>query len=170
MPIVAREDARSSQGAERDQNGATFRAARSGAVSTKGPTIPEPLPEDLKAAVDARTFAHLTTLDPDGSPQATAMWVTRDGDRIVFNTAEGRRKWRNMNNDPRVAISISSPEEPYQNWSIQGRVVEMRTADGVEGIDRLAQKYLGEPKYPWLTADMVRVTVIVEPTRIAKNQ
>ncbi|MEA2057911.1 MAG: PPOX class F420-dependent oxidoreductase, partial [Actinomycetota bacterium] len=115
-------------------------------------------------------FAHLTTLDPDGSPQSTAMWITRDGDRIVFNTAQGRRKWRNLNRDPRVAISISSPGEPYRNWSIQGRVVEMRTSDGVAVIDRLAEKYLGEPKYPWLTPGMVRVTVIVEPTRIAANR
>lgn len=128
------------------------------------------LPDDLKAAIDGPTFAHLTTLDPDGSPQSTAMWITREGDRIVFNTAQGRRKWRNFNRDPRVAISISSPDEPYQNWSIQGRVVEMRTSDGVAVIDRLAEKYLGEPKYPWLTPGMVRVTVIVEPTRIAANR
>lgn len=130
----------------------------------------EELPDDLRAAIDGPTFAHLTTLDPDGSPQSTAMWITREGDRIVFNTAQGRRKWRNLNHDPRVAISISSPDEPYRNWSIQGRVVEMRTSDGVAVIDRLAEKYLGEPKYPWLTPGMVRVTVIVEPTRIAANR
>jgi PPOX class probable F420-dependent enzyme len=130
----------------------------------------EELPDDLKAAIDGPTFAHLTTLDPDGSPQSTAMWITREGDQIVFNTAQGRRKWRNLNRDPRVAISISSPDEPYRNWSIQGRVVEMRTSDGVAVIDRLAEKYLGEPKYPWLTPGMVRVTVIVEPTRIAANR
>ena len=43
----------------------------------------------------------------------------------------------------------------------------MRTSDGTEVIDRLAQKYLGEEKYPWMTPGMVRVTVIVEPTRVA---
>lgn len=125
------------------------------------------LPEDLKAVIDASNFAHLVTLDPDGTPQATAMWIMRDGNRIVFNTAEGRRKWRNMNNDPRVAVSISPAGKPYENWSIQGQVAEMRTSDGVAVIDRLAQKYLGREKYPWLTPDMVRVTVIVEVERIA---
>lgn len=128
------------------------------------------LPDDLRAAIDAPTFAHLTTLDADGAPHATAMWITRNDGHIVFNTAEGRRKWINMSRDPRVAVSISSPDEPYRNWSIQGRVVEMRTSDGVEVIDGLASKYLGEPKYPWLTPDMVRVTVVVEPTRIAGNR
>lgn len=127
------------------------------------------LPEELKATVDGKDFAHLTTLDPDGMPQASAMWIMRDGDQIVFNTAEGRRKWRNMTNDPRVAVSISPAGEPYKNWSIQGRVVEMRTSDGVDVIDRLAQKYLGTETYPYLTPDMVRVTVIVDVDRMAAN-
>jgi PPOX class probable F420-dependent enzyme len=127
------------------------------------------LPDELKTVIDGKNFAHLTTLDPDGAPQASAMWVMRDGDQIVFNTAEGRRKWRNMNNDPRVAISISPADKSYENWSIQGRVVEMRISDGVAVIDRLAQKYLGREKYPWLTPDMVRVTVVVDVDRVAGN-
>ena len=126
-----------------------------------------PMPDDLKAALDGPTFVHLTTMGPDGAPHATAMWVGRDGNNIVFNTAKGRRKWRYMRNDDRVAISISPPEDLYKNWAVQGRIVEMRTSDGVEMIDRLAQKYLGEEKYPWMTPGMERVTVIVEPTRVA---
>lgn len=127
------------------------------------------LTDRLKAVIDGENYAHLATLDPDGSPQASAMWIMRDGDRIVFNTAEGRRKWRNIRKDPRVAVSLSPVGKPYQNWSIQGRVAEMRTSDGVEIIDQLAQKYLGKEKYPWLTPEMVRVTVIVDVDRIAGN-
>lgn len=127
------------------------------------------LPDPLKELIDSKAFAHLTTLDPDGFPQTSAMWITRHGDRIVFNTAKGRRKHRNMANDPRLAVSISPLDDPYVNWSIQGRVAEMRESDGVEVIDQLAQKYLGKAKYPWLKPGMVRVTVIVEPTRIANN-
>ena len=129
-----------------------------------------PLPEDLKAVIDTKSYAHLTTLDPDGSPQASAMWIMRDGDQIVFNTAEGRRKWKNLQRDPRVAVSISPIDKPYENWSIQGRVVEMRTSDGVAVIDRLAQKYLGREKYPWLTPGMVRVTVIIDVDRVAASR
>lgn len=127
------------------------------------------LSEALRNVLDSKTFAHLTTLDPDGTPQSSAMWITRDGDHLVFNTAAGRRKHRNMEHDPRVSVSISPADDPYVNWSIQGRVIEMRESDGVEVIDRLAQKYLGEDKYPWLQDGMVRLTVIVEPTRIASN-
>ena len=133
--------------------------------------MPVELPDKLKEALDGRAFAHLTTLDPDGSPQASAMWIMRDGDMIMFNTAAGRRKHRNLENDPRVAVSISPPDDTYVNYSIQGRVIEMRESDGVEIIDTLARKYLDDvDKYPWLTPGMVRVTMIVEPTRIATNQ
>ena len=125
------------------------------------------LPDELTAVLDGKNFAHLTTLDADGSPQATAMWVTHDGTNIVFNTAQGRRKWRNLQNDPRVAISISPADQPYRNFSVAGRVIEMRTSDGREVIDRLSEKYTGNPVYQSMKPGMVRVTVIVEPTRIA---
>lgn len=124
------------------------------------------LSDELQQVLDAPNFAHLTTLDPDGSPQASAVWVTSDGDHIVVNTAEGRRKWRNLRRDPRVAISISPEGEPYKNWSIQGRVVDLRTSDGWEVIDRLSLKYRGDV-YP-RPSGMVRVTVVIEPTRIAE--
>lgn len=127
------------------------------------------LPQDLKDVIDSKAFAHLTTLDPDGAPQSSAMWIMRDGDLIVFNTAAGRRKHRNMANDPRVSVSISREDDQYANWSIQGRVIEMRESDGVEVIDALARKYTDAEKYEWLKPGMVRVTVIVEPTRVATN-
>ena len=127
------------------------------------------LPDDVRAVIDGPNFAHLTTLDADGWPHTSAMWIMRDGDLIVFNTAEGRRKWHNMRRDPRVAISISPSNEMYENHAIQGRVTEMRTSDGVATIDALAKKYLGLNSYPWLRPGMVRVTVVVEPTRLAGN-
>lgn len=125
------------------------------------------LTDALRATIDSKAIAHLTTLDPDGFPQASAVWIGRDGDTIVLNTAEGRRKWRNMKSDNRVAISISPEDEAYENFSIQGRVIEMRTSDGVEVIDALAKKYIDKDTYPWLKPGMVRVTVLVEPVRIA---
>lgn len=128
------------------------------------------LPSALKDVIDSKAFAHLTTLDPDGTPQSSAMWITRDGDSIVFNTAAGRRKHRNMTLDPRVSVSISREDDEYANWSIQGRVVEMRESDGVVVIDALARKYTDADRYQWLKPGMVRVTVVVEPTRIAGNR
>ncbi len=127
------------------------------------------LPDPLREQLDGKPFAHLTTLDPDGYPQASAMWIMRDGDNIVFNTAKGRRKHRNMTRDPRVAVSVSAVGDQYVNYSIQGKVIEMRESDGVEVIDMLARKYTESDHYEWLTPGMVRVTVIVEPIRVASN-
>ena len=132
--------------------------------------MPETLPDHLKEVLDGKAFAHLTTVDPDGFPQASAMWITRDGDHILFNTARGRRKHRNMTADPRIAISISTADDDYVNYSIQGTVIEMRESDGVEVIDALARKYTDSERYEWLTPGMVRVTIVVEPTRIASNR
>jgi PPOX class probable F420-dependent enzyme len=120
----------------------------------------------LKEVLDGPNFAHLTTLDPDGMPQASVVWAMRDRERIVINTAKGRRKWHNLKRDPRVAISVSPEDAPYKNFSIQGKVVEMRTSDGWEVIDRLALQYWGK-EYP-RREGMVRVTVIIEPTRVAE--
>jgi len=135
-----------------------------------GGTVPIELPDEVKSVLDGPNIAHLTTLDPDGSPQASAMWVARDGDQILFNTLQGRRKWRNLRRDPRVAISISPADDPYVNYSIQGEVVEMRTSDGKAVIDALARTYLGVEEFPWLGPGDVRVTIVVEPTRVAANR
>ena len=95
------------------------------------------------------------------------MWVTREGDRIVLNTAAGRAKWRNLRRDPRLSISLSPPGQPYVNYSISGRVVEMRTSDGDRVIDGLAHKYLGKERYPFRAPGEVRVTIVVEALHIA---
>jgi PPOX class probable F420-dependent enzyme len=128
-----------------------------------------PLPQELKAIIDDANFAHLATVDEAGHPHVTAMWIMRDGESILFNSLKGRAKLRHMERDPRVAISISPGDDPYLNFAIRGRVTELRTSDGREVIDRLAQKYMGEPKAPFVKPGDIRVTIVVEPTRIVTN-
>lgn len=125
------------------------------------------LPDTLKALLDAPTFATLVTLMPDGSPQASTMWVDREGDHIRFNTAEGRAKPRNIDRDPRVAVSIFATDDPYQAFSIRGRVVEKRLEGADEHIDSLAAKYLGVAEYPYRVPGQVRITYLVEVDRVA---
>lgn len=127
------------------------------------------LPDELKAVLDTPVIAHLSTLDPDGTPQASAMWVMRDGDHIIMNTAKGRRKHRNLLRDSRVAISVNSLRDDYTNFSIQGRVLEMREEGGIAVIDELARKYTNSERYEWLSPGMVRVTLVIEATRVAAN-
>ena len=128
------------------------------------------LPERLKEVVDARSFAHIATVGADGHPHNSVMWITREGDHLVVNTAAGRMKWHNMRRDPRVSVSISPPDDNALNYSIKGRVIEMRTEDGVAVIDALAGKYLGVEKFPWLGPGDVRVTIVIEALGVAANQ
>ena len=111
-------------------------------------------------------FASLATLNTDGSPQVTPVWVDFDGTHVIINTAKGRQKARNLEREPRVAISISDPENPYRYLGIQGRVVGMTEAGGDAHIDKMAKKYLGKDSYPWRSPDEKRVIVKVVPEKV----
>jgi PPOX class probable F420-dependent enzyme len=105
------------------------------------------LPQEIKDSLDEKVFAHLATLNPDGSPQVSVVWVGRDGDTILVSTATGRVKDRNITGDPRVAISFSPPSKAYKNIVMQGTVTKSET-DGTWLIDALNDKYVGNPVYP----------------------
>ena len=107
---------------------------------------------------------------PDGSPQASPVWVDMDGEKIVVNSAKGRLKDRNMRADPRVAVSVTDPDDPYRSVMIRGRVVKITEEGADEHIDKMAKKYLGQDKYPYRTPDEVRVLYYIEPERVATSK
>ena len=111
-------------------------------------------------------FASLATLNTDGSPQVTPVWVDFDGTHVIINTAKGRVKARNLEREPRVAVSISDPENPYRYLGIQGRVVGMTEAGGDAHIDKMAKKYLGKDTYPWRNPSEKRVIVTIKPEKV----
>ena len=125
------------------------------------------LPDSVREAIEGKNFWHLATLNPDGSPQSTPVWVaTRDG-RILVNTYLGRTKQRNLDHDPRVALSLHDPENPYSNMAVQGRVVDRIVGPEAESdIDALSEKYVGQTPYPWREPGQERVTYLIEPTRV----
>jgi PPOX class probable F420-dependent enzyme len=114
-------------------------------------------------------FANLATLNPDGSPQVTPVWVDFDGTHVLINTARGRVKAKNLAREPRVAVSISDPENPYRYLGIQGRVVDMTESGGDAHIDKMAKKYLGKDSYPWRKPGEVRVIVKIAPEKVHTN-
>ena len=101
-----------------------------------------PLPDLATRLLDSNTFATLSTINPDGSPQATVVWVKRDGDDMLFSTIRGRRKTKNMERDPRVAICMFNPADPYEYVEIRGHV-ELTEENGRELIQELSQRYDG---------------------------
>lgn len=126
------------------------------------------IPPEFHDLFEKRTFAHVATLWPDGSPHSTPVWVDYDAeaDRILVNTERGRRKEKNVRNDPRVAISMTDPDNPYRMLSVTGEVEEVTTEGAREHIDELARRYTGREEYgnPIQTE---RVILSIRPERVS---
>jgi len=119
----------------------------------------------FKEISQKKAFAHIGTINPDGSPHVTPVWIDSDekSGLILFNTSRSRRKERNMRKDPKIAISIQDPENPYHFAGIRGEVVEITEKGAKDHIDKLAKKYPNLKEYPWLQPGEVRVIVKVRP-------
>jgi PPOX class probable F420-dependent enzyme len=118
------------------------------------------LPEHVQALVEGANTAHVATLLPDGGPHSVPVWIGMEGDRIAFLTSPGSRKARNLEVDPRVAISVTAQDQPFTMASIRGRVTERLEGDPAwEVIDRLSHKYIGQPYEPRTD----RVVFLIEP-------
>jgi PPOX class probable F420-dependent enzyme len=121
------------------------------------------IPEKYRDLFTKRAFASLGTLMPDGRPQVTPVWVDLEGDLVLFNSAKGRQKDKNVRRDPRVSLAIIDPENPYRYLEIRGRVVEITEQGGSDHIDKMAKKYLGVDKYPYGQPSEVRVIYKIQP-------
>jgi PPOX class probable F420-dependent enzyme len=126
-------------------------------------TIPATHADLLK---EKKAFANLATLNPDGSPQVTPVWVDFDGTHVLVNTAKGRVKTKNLEREKRVALSIADPENPYRYLGIQGRVTEMTESGGDAHIDKMAKKYMDKDTYPFRAPGEVRVIVKIAPDKV----
>jgi PPOX class probable F420-dependent enzyme len=80
------------------------------------------LNEETRRLLDGRHFAVMATINPDGAPQTSAMWVGRDGDDVLFSTVAGRRKHRNLLRDPRVSVTVLDSDDPYNYVELRGTV------------------------------------------------
>jgi PPOX class probable F420-dependent enzyme len=124
------------------------------------------IPGKYRDLFEKKAFAHLATVSASGAPQSTPVWVDFDGTHIRFNTARGRVKDRNLAANPRLALSILDPENPYRYIQVRGRVVEVTEQGADAHIDALAKKYLGQDRYPFRQPGEVRVTVKIAPERV----
>lgn len=123
-----------------------------------------PLNDTIRAIVDGKNFATVATVNPDGSPQSSVVWIARDGDDLLFSTTRGRRKERNLARDPRVSITLFDREDPYQYAEVRGTVT-MTEQDGRALIDELSKKYRGRD-YPQEPEGTVRVVVRLTPQKV----
>lgn len=110
------------------------------------------LPQSVRAVIESGKLAHLVTLEPDGRPQVSIVWVGLDGDELVAGHLPEHRKIRNIRRDPRVALSIEAGTRNQMGLDeyvvVRGRA---RVTEGgaAELLQRLAHVYLGpDVKFP----------------------
>jgi len=107
-------------------------------------------------------IANVATVMADGTPQVTPVWIDTDGENVLFNTAKGRVKHRNLVRNPKVAISVVDKNDPWRTLIVRGTA--QFVDEGADAhIDALAKKYLGLDTYPGHKPDEQRVIVRVTP-------
>ena len=125
------------------------------------------IPEKYADLLEKPAFGNLGTLMKDGSPQVTPVWVDFDGKYVRINSAKGRVKDLNIRRDPRVSVSLQDPQNPYRYLEIRGRVVDITETGADDHINKLSQKYLGKPVYPFRQPNEVRVLYKIEPEKVS---
>lgn len=109
-------------------------------------------------------IAHLAMLRPDGKLQSNPVWFEWDGEFVKFSTTKDRQKFRNIERDPRMAISITDPENPYRYLEVRGVVEAVEDDPDNTFIDHLSERYMGKRPYPYHEPGDERVTIYVRPT------
>ena len=123
------------------------------------------LPEAVKKILREKSHGHVITHNPKGTLQVTLVWLDVDGDDVVFNTAEGRVKPRNLRSNPRIVISAQDPNNPRSYMVFYGKATVIE-AGADEHIDKLAKKFMGADKYPFRKPAEKRLVVRTAVDRI----
>ncbi|MFD5751282.1 PPOX class F420-dependent oxidoreductase [Streptomyces sp. NPDC127033] len=126
------------------------------------------LSENLKQLLDTPVFVNIATIQPDGSPQVSPVWVKRDGDDVLISTTVDRQKEKNLRRDPRVTVVVQPADAPYTYAEIRGAAT-LTTEGGQELINELSLKYTGKPYAdfnPDSANDAERVVVRITPRKV----
>jgi PPOX class probable F420-dependent enzyme len=118
------------------------------------------LDDFARALIDGHSFATVATLNRDGGPQTSVVWIDRDGDAVVFSITDDKQKARNLARDPRISLTVFDRENPYRSVEVRG-TAELIDDPKRELSYRLTHKYLGQdppPDPPGSNRLIVRVT------------
>jgi len=118
--------------------------------------------EGVRALLEKKNHAVVSTLNADGSVHSTVVWVDVEDGRLAVNSAAGRRWPGNLERDPVITVLVYDEDNPYDYVEVRGRATA-RTEGADAHIDRLAKKYLGVDSYPMRRPGEQRVTFLVEP-------
>ncbi|MCZ7531601.1 MAG: PPOX class F420-dependent oxidoreductase [Acidimicrobiia bacterium] len=121
------------------------------------------IPDSHADILDSKGFAHLASIGPDGEPQSHPVWFDTADGRIRISTTKARQKYRNLQNEPRVSLSILDPENPYRYLEVRGRVAAVEDDPDDAFINSLAKKYMDQDEYPLSQPGDERVIFVIEP-------
>lgn len=108
--------------------------------------MPEPpVPPEVDEFLKQPNHAVIATLRPDSSPHTVATWYDWEDGRVLVNMDESRLRLRYMRRDPRVALTVLDKDNWYNHVSLLGRVVSIEPDPELVDIDRLSQRYRGQP-------------------------
>jgi PPOX class probable F420-dependent enzyme len=125
------------------------------------------LDEVVKRLAQGKNFAAFTTLLPSGQPMTHVMWIDADDDHLLINTEVHRRKYRNIQAEPRVAVAIIEQANPYHYAEVRGRVVSEVTGPAARAhIDLLSEKYTGGLYAGTIQSERVILRIAPERQRI----
>jgi len=126
------------------------------------------LDDRIKSLARGKNFAALTTILPGGQPMTHVMWVDADEDHLLINTEPHRRKFKNVNLDSRVTVTVIDSTNPYHYGEVRGRVVEVvKGKEARDHIDQLSYKYLGKPYDPdAITSERVILRIAPDRQRV----
>lgn len=121
--------------------------------------------EEAKRLLNAPEYAVLATVEPDGRPQLSVVWMARDHDDVLISTVRGRRKEQNLRRDPRATVLVYAADDPQEYVEIRG---EATVEDDPTGslIHALSQKYTGQPFTGDEGTDHDRVVVRLRPQHV----
>ena len=122
------------------------------------------IPADLRHLLDLPIYASLGTIRPDDTVQVNPMWFLFDGERIRFTHTTKRGKFRNLQHNPSMAISVLDPENPFRYLEVRGRLVEVIPDPEGAFYVELSERYGSGSRVPADKADRVILVMSVERT------
>ena len=135
-------------------------------MTTENKTI---IPESHLDLLESTALAHIATIGPRGEPQSSPVWFGWDGEYVKFSQTKTRQKYKNLNREPHLALSIVDPENHLRYLEVRGVVERIEEDPDLDFINSMAKKYLGKDKYPNHRPGDVRVVVFVRPEHTTKK-
>lgn len=121
------------------------------------------IPEGYVDLLESNALAHVATIGPDGEPQNNPVWFDWDGEQVKFSQTKTRQKYKNVGREPRLALSIVDPENPYRYLEVRGEVVRVEEDPDNDFINAMAKKYLGVDEYPYHQPGDERIVLYIQP-------